>query len=101
MTVSVLPASTASSIRYPDCSSRDVSHVESDVEYRCGVREGADRDEVDARVRVRGDRFEADAARALEQRTPLVAAHLDARHHVVDAHVVEEDEVGAGGHRLF
>ena len=69
-TVCVFPASIVNNM----AGSSQSQDVQADVEHRHRVRERADRDEVGARLGVRADRLERDAARHLDlQRRPRAA----------------------------
>ena len=87
MTVWVLPTSMAT-------STGSALQVEADVEHRCRVGHGADRDPVGARRRVAGDRLEGDpagdldgdtAGRRARRRRPTSAGSM----------LSTQDEVGA------
>ena len=71
-----------------------VTDVQADVEHRHRVRERADRDEVGARLGVRPDGLERDAARHLDRDRTL--EQRDRLADLVGRHVVEQDTIGRG-----
>src|SRR3954468_13468362 len=103
MTVLVLPTSMVSSMVQPLASwgrlrSWGGPQVDADVEHRCGVRECADGQVVDAGRGHCGGAVERQSAGRL-QLGPTVD-HGDGLAQVVDAHVVEQQEPRAGVDRL-
>src|SRR6266536_151454 len=98
MTVCVLPASIASSIRRSELP----FHVEAEVERGRRLGDRARGDEVGAGGRVLGHVVERDAARDLDKHagTAAPANELDALLHLRGAHVVEHHDAGAGLDRL-
>jgi hypothetical protein len=72
--------------------------LQAHIEARSGVRERANGDEIDARLRDRAHVLERDAARGLGRRAAV--RQLDGAAHVAERHVVEQERCRPGIERF-